>query len=206
MDKKQSDTSSINAVDGQGLVKCEDGKRRPHWASKPGMMRDYYDNEWGIPVRDETGLFERLCLEGFQAGLSWELILKRRQNLRSAFADFNPDELAGWDPEQKLPELLNEPGMLRNKQKILSVLTNARACLKLRDNGGLEKLIWSFHDLSRRTPSTTARIPNQSVESRELANALKAAGFKFIGPVTAYALMQAVGVVNDRVGERTDTE
>jgi len=162
------------------------------------MMEAYHDTEWGRPVRTERGLFEKVCLEGFQAGLSWRTILIRRDALREAFGNFDPDVCAGFDAHDVEVALL-APGMLRHAGKIVSVQNNARAAVALRKEGGLAALIWSHQPKTKKAPTTMADVPASTPESSALANALRAKGFSFTGPTTAYALMQADGLVNDHL-------
>ncbi len=170
------------------------------WGDGDPVMAAYHDEEWGRPVRAERGLFEKVCLEGFQAGLSWRTVLVRRESLRAAFSGFDPGALAAV-PDDAVESLLAADGMLRNRAKVRAVLTNARAWERLRAGGsGLVDLVWAARPAGRRrAPRTLAEVPSRSPESTELARALKAAGFVFVGPTTAYALMQADGVVNDHL-------
>ncbi|MEP7160880.1 MAG: DNA-3-methyladenine glycosylase I [Dermatophilaceae bacterium] len=168
---------------------------RPAWAEGSELLRHYYDTEWGMPVRDETGLFERICLEGFQAGLSWELILRRRPAFRAAFAGFDPDRVSGFD-DADVARLLADGGIIRNRPKILATIANARATVALREDGGLVDLVWSFRPVEAATPRTVEEIPTSSPESVALAQELRRRGFRYVGPVTMYALMQAVGIVD----------
>ena len=163
------------------------------------LYEAYHDEEWGRPVTTERGLFEKVCLEGFQAGLSWSLVLRRRAALRTAFAGFDPDVLAGWS-EAQVAATLDAPGMIRSRAKVAMVATNARACVELRAAGGLADLIWSFAPPGRRAaPTSFAEVPATTPESTAMAAALKKAGFRFVGATTCYALMQADGLVNDHV-------
>ena len=162
------------------------------------MMEAYHDTEWGRPVRTERGLFEKACLEGFQAGLSWRTILVRRDSLRAAFDGFDPEVCAAY-PDDFVDAAMLAPGMLRHAGKIRSVRTNAQATLTLRDEGGLASLIWSHQPSRHRMPQTMADVPASTEESTALARALRKSGFTFIGPTTAYALMQADGLVNDHM-------
>lgn len=178
-----------------GVVIGEDGLARPQWASSDLLMREYYDTEWGMPVRDEQGLFERLSLEAFQAGLSWATILRKRPAFREAFADFNPDKVALFN-EADVQRLMNDAGIVRNQRKILATINNAHATIKLRDKGGLADFIWSFQPDETPQPHTIAEIPTKSAESLALSKALRKEGFNFVGPTTMYALMEAVGIVD----------
>lgn len=177
-----------------GLVVGDDGLARPAWASDP-MLRDYYDTEWGLPVRDETGMFERLSLEAFQSGLSWATILRKRPAFRLAFAGFDPDVVSEFDDADRA-RLLGDSGIVRNRAKIDATITNARATKRLRDQGGLAEFVWSFQPDHTPRPRTLAEIPTQSAESRALSKALRAEGFSFVGPTTMFALMEAVGIVD----------
>ena len=126
-----------------GVVIGDDGLTRPGWAAVDPLLRDYYDTEWGMPVTDERGVFERVSLEGFQAGLSWATILRKRPAFRAAFHDFDPDRIAGYG-DRDIERLLADPGIVRNRQKIVATIGNARATVELRDDGGLAALIWSL--------------------------------------------------------------
>jgi len=177
------------------LVRGDDGLLRPIWASADPLLRQYYDTEWGMPVRDEHGLFERLSLEGFQSGLSWATILRKRENFRAAFADFDPDVVAGFDADDET-RLLADAGIVRNRAKITATINNAAATVALRAEGGLVDLIWSFRPERTPEPRSHADIPTQSPESVALAKALRRKGFRFVGPTTMFALMEAVGIVD----------
>ena len=177
------------------LVVGEDGLARPRWAASDPLLRAYYDDEWGMPVRDERGLFERLSLEAFQSGLSWAIILRKRPGFRAAFADFDPDTVAAYT-EQDVERLLQDATIVRNRAKILATIANAQATVALRADGGLPDLLWSFRPDATPVPQSFAEIPSTSDESRALAKALKARGFRFVGPTTAFALMEAVGMVD----------
>ena len=177
------------------LVIGDDGLARPTWAATDPLLRDYYDTEWGMPVRDERGLFERLSLEAFQSGLSWATILRKRAAFRKAFDDFDPDTVAAYD-EGDVERLMADAGIVRNRRKIEATITNARATVALRDEGGLPALIWSFQPAETPAPTSYDEIPTQSEESRALARALRARGVVFVGPTTMVALMEAVGVVD----------
>jgi DNA-3-methyladenine glycosylase I len=178
-----------------GLVVDEDGLARPSWAAVDPLLRDYYDHEWGMPVRDEQGLFERLSLEAFQSGLSWATILRKRPAFRAAFDGFDPDRVAGYD-ERDVERLMADPGIVRNRRKIDATINNAAATVALRDEGGLAELVWSFRPATTPAPSTYAEVPTTSPESVALAKALRSHGFVFVGPTTMFALMEAVGIVD----------
>ena len=173
----------------------DDGLARPTWAATDPLLRDYYDTEWGMPVRDETGLFERLSLEAFQSGLSWATILRKRPAFRAAFDGFDPDTVAAYD-EHDVARLMADAGIVRNLRKIEATITNARATVALRDDGGLVDLVWSFKPDRTPAPSSYADVPTTSPESKALAKALRARGFVFVGPTTMFALMEAVGIVD----------
>lgn len=162
------------------------------------LYERYHDLEWGRPVTDERGLFERLCLEAFQAGLSWRLVLERRDRLRVALHGFDVDTLAGLDGSA-VDGLLGAPGMIRNRAKVSAVLVNARATVRLRTDGGLPALIWMHAPPPRPAPRTPAELPAVTDASRALARTLRGLGFVFVGPTTAYATMQAAGLVNDHL-------
>lgn len=172
-----------------------DGLARPAWAADDPLLRHYYDTEWGMPVRDEHGLYERLTLEGFQAGLSWALILRKRPAFREAFDGFDPDVVAGYTPDD-VQRLATDARIVRNRAKILAAITNAQATIALRPIGGLVDLIWSFQPATTPMPHTAAQIPTQSPESVAMATALRSYGFTFVGPTTMYALMEAIGMVD----------
>ena len=164
------------------------------------LYERYHDEEWGVPVRDERGLFERISLEAFQSGLAWITILRKREAFREAFAGFDPAVVARFD-ERDVERLLADAGIVRNRAKIEATIANARATLALREAGApLDELVWSFAPPPRATPlASAAEVPAQTAESKALANALKAAGFRFVGPTTAYAAMQACGLVDDHL-------
>ncbi|MBO0595698.1 DNA-3-methyladenine glycosylase I [Nesterenkonia sp. E16_7] len=172
-----------------------DGLARTPWALGSEMMLRYYDTEWGMPIRDEPGLFERLSLEGFQSGLSWSTILAKRENFRAAFAGFDPEAVAEFT-EADVLRLLQDAGIIRHRGKITATIGNARATLALREHGGLSALIWSFKPEQTPVPETMEQVPTRSAESEALAKRLKAEGFRFVGPTTAFALMEAIGMVD----------
>ncbi|MFM0076256.1 DNA-3-methyladenine glycosylase I [Paraburkholderia sediminicola] len=179
----------------RSVVIGDDGLARPPWAAVDAMLRTYYDTEWGMPVRDERGLFERLSLEAFQSGLSWATILRKRDAFRAAFCDFDPDTVARFD-EQHVQRLLADSGIIRNRAKILATIKNATATIELRQDGGLARFIWSFQPASTPCPRTIDEVPTVSEESVALSKALRKKGFSFVGPTTMHALMEAVGMVD----------
>jgi DNA-3-methyladenine glycosylase I len=173
----------------------DDGLARPVWASSDPLMQEYYDNEWGMPVRDEGGMFERISLEAFQSGLSWATILRKRPGFRRAFDDFDPDKVAAYS-EADVARLMSDPGIVRNRRKIEATITNARATVALRMDGGLVDLVWSFQPSTTPAPTSYDEVPTRSEESLALSKALRSRGFTFVGPTTMYALMEAVGIVD----------
>ena len=180
-----------------GVVVGDDGLGRPAWASVDPLLRDYYDTEWGMPVRDERGLFERLSLEAFQSGLSWATILRKRPAFRVAFGGFDPEVVARYG-DADVERLMADAGIVRNRAKVLATITNARATLALRDDpeGDLAAFVWSFQPADTPCPHSYAEVPTSSPESLALSKALKRKGFVFVGPTTMYALMEAVGIVD----------
>ena len=176
-------------------VTGDDGLTRPQWAATDELLRDYYDTEWGMPVRDERGLYERICLEGFQSGLSWVTILRKRPAFRAAFAGFDPERVAAFD-ERDVERLLGDAGIVRHRGKIRATITNARATLALRDEGGLVEFVWAFQPSDTPRPETHADVPTSTAESVAPSKALRQKGFAFVGPTTMYALMEAVGMVD----------
>src|SRR5262249_42509817 len=159
----------------------------------------YHDDEWGRPVRDDNGLYERLTLEAFQSGLSWLIILRKRPAFRAAFADFAIEKVAAFG-EKDVTRLLNDPGSVRNRAKIEAAVHNARAATEL--SAGLAALLWSYAPEPREhRPRTFAEVPAVTPESTAMAKDLKRRGFRFVGPTTAYALMQATGMVDDHLAE-----
>jgi len=177
------------------LVVGEDGLARPPWAATDVLLRDYYDTEWGLPIRDEQGLFERISLEAFQSGLSWSTILRKREAFREAFACFDPDAVAKFT-EADVERLLGDARIVRNRAKVRATITNANATVALRRDGGLVDFVWSFLAESMPAPISGEPVITQSAESRALSNELKKRGFTFVGPTTMYALMEAIGMVD----------
>ena len=169
------------------------------WDSPDPLYQAYHDREWGRPVRDERGLYERLCLEGFQSGLSWLTILRKREAFRAAFAGFDPEAVARFG-ERDVERLLGDAGIVRHRGKIEATIANARGTLALREAGTpLHELVWSFRPEPRPAPRTWDDWTSQTPESKELSKRLKRAGFAFVGPTTVYAAMQACGLVNDHL-------
>lgn len=216
------------------IVTGPDGLARPAWCSREDFMRDYYDAEWGDPLGGETDCYERLCLEGFQAGLSWRTVLAKREALREHFAGFDPDRVAYFS-ETDLERIAQDPRVIRSPRKIAAAVNNARATLALRERAaavrahgvgfdganseddarllgfalplhggasqlevedGLPALLWSYRPESTPVPATQAEVPTASAESAALAKDLKRRGFKFVGPTSAFAMMEAIGIVD----------
>lgn len=183
-------------------MRGEDGVVRCWWAGGDPLYRRYHDREWGRPTRDETRLFEKLCLEGFQAGLSWITILRKREAFREAFAGFDPETVAGFGPRD-VTRLLRNAGIVRHRGKIESAISNARRTLELREGGGLAAYAWSFEPDARARPRRLthgtllgmATTPASTAMSRDL----RARGWTYVGPTTLYAFMQAMGLVNDHL-------
>lgn len=190
-----------------GLTLCDDGLVRPSWASHDALLRSYYDTEWGMPVHDEAGVFERLVLEGFQAGLSWRTVLAKREAFRQAFDGFVPDRVAAFTGAD-IDRLVTVPGIIRNRRKIEAAIDNARATVEMRSSADsshrpahLGELVWSYRPIRDPLPRSQGEVPTQLPESVALAKDLKARGFRFVGPTTMLALMAAIGIVNtDIVG------
>lgn len=192
------------------VITGSDGLARTPWAYANDRMRDYYDTEWGMPVTDERGLFERLSLEAFQAGLSWDVILRKRDDFRRVFHDFDPDRVAAFT-DADVENALADAGIVRNRAKISATVGNARAVGKLRGEefplhprlgtipAGLPQLIWSHLPERTPEPATSADVPTTSAESTALAKALKKRGFRFVGPTSAHALMEAIGMIDTHV-------
>jgi len=169
------------------------------WPTSDPLYQAYHDEEWGRPVTDERGVFERLCLEGFQSGLSWLTILRKREAFREAFADFEPDAVARFGPRD-VDRLLQDATIVRHRGKIEAAIANSRATLDLREQGStLHELFWSHAPLSHPAPRTPADWQGTSPESTALSKLLRKRGFRFVGPTTVHAAMQACGVVNDHL-------
>jgi DNA-3-methyladenine glycosylase I len=170
------------------------------WSTTDELYLAYHDEEWGRPVTDERGLLERFCLEGFQSGLSWLTILRKRENFRSAFAGFDPEVVARFGTRD-VTRLLKDAGIVRHRGKIEAAIANARGTLALREAGTpLDQLVWSHRPRRRRAaPMSFKEVAATTPESAALSKELKRAGFRFVGPTTVYAAMQACGVVNDHL-------
>lgn len=178
--------------------------RRCRWCGDHADYQAYHDDEWGFPVRDDRRLFEKLCLEGFQSGLSWLTILRKRENFRSAFADFDFERLSRWN-QRSVDRLLRDAGIVRHRGKIEATLHNARCAVALREEAGsLASFFWSFEtepDSKRSLDEASLLAVSQTDASRAMSRALKQRGFRFVGPTTAYAFMQSMGIVNDHAAD-----
>jgi DNA-3-methyladenine glycosylase I len=182
-------------VSDDGLVRCG-------WANvRPGpdfdLYRNYHDQEWGRPLHGRVALFERMSLEAFQSGLSWLIILRKRENFRRAFSGFDIEKVAGYT-DADVDRLMADEGIVRNRAKIESTVANARVAADL-GSDDLSELLWSFAPPPRPRPAGLSEIPSTSEESKAMARELKGRGFRFVGPTTAYALMQATGMVDDHI-------
>ena len=174
----------------------EDGVARCWWGVEPEIYRDYHDNEWGRPTTDDHRLFEKICLEGFQAGLSWLTILRKRENFRNAFAGFDPEKVAQFE-EADVHRLLADAGIVRHQGKIRSTISNAANALELIDEqGSLAAHFWSWAGPEQGPPS---ELPATTSVSTAMSKDLKKRGWSFVGPTTVYAFMQAMGLVNDHL-------
>jgi DNA-3-methyladenine glycosylase I len=185
-------------VSDRSLDTGSDGRARCSWGASAPEYIPYHDQEWGRPVTDDQGLFERFSLEAFQSGLSWLTILRKREGFRKAFAGFEIERVAAFD-ENDVARLLADAGIVRNRAKIEATIANARAAADLREAGeSLAGLAWSFRrDGDRLAPGSFAEVASVTPESTALAKELRRRGFRFVGPTTAYASMQACGIVND---------
>jgi DNA-3-methyladenine glycosylase I len=188
----------MSAVTTTDAVVGDDGLPRCAGAAGDPVNRDYHDTEWGLRVAGEAAHLERLTLEAFQSGLSWRTILMKRPAFRAAFAGFDADVVAAYD-ETDVARLMADAGIVRNRRKVDAAIANARATVGLRGTGGLEAMIWSFRPDRTPTPRTLAELATTSPESVALAKALKKAGFAHVGPTTMYALMEAIGLVDDHL-------
>ena len=180
-----------------------DGRARCPWATGD-VYSAYHDDEWGVPLHGDRALLEKLTLEGFQSGLSWIVVLRKREAFRAAFAGFDPDAVAAFGDDD-VERLMADAGIVRNRQKIDAAIGNARAVVALRErdgDGALDRLVWSFADAARAEhmpPDDLADVPASTTASKALAKALQREGLRFVGPVTIYALMQSAGLVDDHV-------
>jgi DNA-3-methyladenine glycosylase I len=177
-------------------MRGEDGRRRCWWGGSSPDYFVYHDQEWGRPVRDDRGIYERMVLEGFQSGLSWLTILRKRERFREAFANFEIERVARFG-ERDVARLLGDAGIVRHRGKIEAAIANAKAAAAL--DRPLSELVWSFAPTRRRAPRSVDDLPSITPESTALSKELKRRGFRFVGPTTAYATMQACGLVNDHI-------
>lgn len=181
------------------LIEGTDGLCRCWWCAADPQYRAYHDHEWGRPITDERTLFEKICLEGFQAGLSWITILKKREAFRKAFSNFEAEAVARYRPTQ-VDKLLQNAGIVRHRKKIESAVNNARQTLQIQqDFGSLASFVWQFVPEKRTVLKSRKGILAQTPESTAMAKAFKKRGFSFLGPTTCYAFMQAMGMVNDHL-------
>jgi DNA-3-methyladenine glycosylase I len=177
---------------GDGLARCP-------WGIEPAEYRRYHDDEWGRPVVDDTRIFEKLSLEGFQSGLSWLTILRKRDGFRRAFCDFDLATVAAFD-DKDVERLLGDAGIVRHRGKIQATIANARATLELQaSEGSLAGLVWRYEPAAVAPVRALAKLPMSRPEAKELSKVLRGHGFRFVGPTTVYAAMQSLGVVNDHV-------
>jgi len=182
-------------------VRHADGRKRCSWPGQDPLYVAYHDEEWGVPELDDRALYEKLMLDGFQAGLSWITILRKRDNFRRAFDQFEPEKIARYD-KRKIERLMNDAGIVRNRAKIEGAVLSARAYLDVIENGpGFSHLLWDFLDGAPKINRfrSTAQVPAETDVSRRMSKELSRRGFKFVGPTIVYAFMQAVGMVNDHL-------
>lgn len=186
-------------MDAAGTIVGQDGVVRCAWVGDDPLYRTYHDTEWGRPVHGDVALLERICLEGFQSGLSWITILRKRAAFRAAFGGFDPSIVSAFDAED-VQRLLGDPGIVRHRGKIEATVGNARALMSMHERGeSLEAIVWAHQPEWRARPAHLGAVPTQTPESVSLSRALKERGFRFVGPTTMYAAMQACGLVDDHV-------
>ncbi len=184
-----------------GLIIGNDDKKRCWWCGDDPLYVQYHDTEWGIPVYDDIRLFEKICLEGFQAGLSWITILRKRENFREAFAKFDFEKIATFS-DKNVEQLLKNEGIIRHRGKIEATINNAKRALELKEEyGSLSTYFWNFKPDSHISPKQKSDINATSDQSVALSKDLKKRGWKFVGPTTVYAFMQAMGMVDDHLNE-----
>jgi DNA-3-methyladenine glycosylase I len=181
------------------LVVGADGLSRCGWGASPEEYRIYHDLEWGWPVGDDDRVYEKLCLEGFQAGLSWLTILRKREGFRGAFAYFDPEIVARFN-DADIDRLVADPQIVRHRAKIEATVTNAKATIRLRERHlSLAGLVWAHRPNAQRAPKQLGEVPSSTPESKALSKELRGCGFVFVGPTTVYAAMQSLGIVNDHL-------
>lgn len=183
-----------------GVLIGTDGVSRCPWAGSSPDYMTYHDEEWGKPIHDEHALYERLMLEAFQSGLAWITILRKREGIRQAFHQFDPEKVALFTDDD-VERLMQDSRIIRNRMKITAAIKNAKATIDLRSQGGLDALIWSHQPEAKAAPTTIHEVPAITPESITLSKSLKSAGFAFVGPTAAYAMMQAIGMVNDHLAD-----
>ena len=183
-----------------GVLLHADGIARCPWPKLDPLYVHYHDEEWGVPEYEDRALYEKLILDGFQAGLSWITILRKRENFRRAFDGFNPEKIARYTP-RRVEKLMQDAGIVRNRMKIDGAILSARAYLKVMEGEGFSRLLWNFVDGKPKVNHfrSTSQVPAETAVSRRISKELAARGFKFCGPTIVYAFMQAVGMVNDHV-------
>jgi DNA-3-methyladenine glycosylase I len=183
-----------------GALLHADGIARCPWPKLDPLYVHYHDEEWGVPEYEDRALYEKLILDGFQAGLSWITILRKRENFRRAFDGFNPEKIARYAP-RRVEKLMQDAGIVRNRMKIEGAILSARAYLKVMEGEGFSRLLWNFVDGKPKVNHfrSTSQVPAETAVSRRISKELAARGFKFCGPTIVYAFMQAVGMVNDHV-------
>jgi DNA-3-methyladenine glycosylase I len=184
-----------------GLIEGDDGLLRCKWHGGDAFYQAYHDNEWGRPVIDDVRLFEKICLEGFQSGLSWLTILRKRENFRAAFSGFDFRKVAGFGDED-VERLVQDAGIIRHRGKIVSTINNARRAIELiEERGSLAAYFWSFEPQPAHRPTTVSwgAVPGETEVSKKISKDLKKRGWTFVGPTTVYAFMQAMGLVNDHI-------
>ena len=183
----------------QGLLKGADGCTRCWWCGEDDLYVRYHDEEWGRPMHDDVRLFEKICLEGFQAGLSWITILRKRENFRAAFDGFDFAKVARYG-EADVERLLQDAGIIRHRGKIIATINNAQRALELvEEKGSLAEYFWEWKPAGHVSPGSMGDIASETVESKALSKDLKKRGWKFVGPTTCYAFMQAMGMVDDHI-------
>lgn len=184
----------------KGVITGEDGRNRCPWPGADPLYLDYHDTEWGVPEYDDQALFEKLVLDGFQAGLSWITILRKRENFRKAFDGFAPEKIARYNA-RKTAALMNDAGIVRNRMKIDGAVLSAQAWLDIQEKGSFAELLWSFVDGAPKSNKwkTMSQVPAQTDMAKRMSKELKARGFKFCGPTIVYAFAQATGIVNDHL-------
>ncbi|OOB90354.1 DNA-3-methyladenine glycosylase I [Rathayibacter sp. VKM Ac-2630] len=189
-------------TDDEGVLVGEDGRARCAWAGHDQEYRRYHDEEWGVPLHGDPPLLEKICLEGFQSGLSWLTILRKRPRFREVFHDFDLESVAALGDDD-VDRLMADTGIIRNRAKIVATIENAQATVALRDrhgDGALDRLVWSIpDDRSGGRPATREQVPTRTAASLALSRALRSAGFRFVGPTTMYALQQSAGIVDDHL-------